>query len=81
MQKIGTIGPYGIVPDDRSVTNSGVGLMELPTVSTGSQGMTNLTPSGKQAAFGAAMIQGHPGRERSTKLSENWLNDPRFGVK
>ena len=77
MVKIGNIGPHGIVPDNRSVQNSGVGLTEMPT-SAGGQ-VTNLTPNGQQAAFGAAMIQGHPGGHRSTHLVSNWLNDPRFG--
>lgn len=77
------VGPIGIIPDNRTVQNSGVGLTELPPMSR------TLKPDveAKSTQLGSLMsvtvnpIQNYPGALQSTHYDARWNKVTTFGKK
>lgn len=70
---LGVIGPYGVVPDDRSTTNSNVELTEKALDYTPSD-PNELTNTGdrKLVAIGIQRVLDYPNRVRDVRLDPRW---------
>lgn len=81
------VGPGRVIPDYRSVLNSGVGLQEVPKDSVPINPVKATTPPASKKATGSNtpnvvvgvnMIEGHPGGHKDTKIDANWLKVGKF---
>ncbi len=73
IKDLGTIRPLGVIPDNRTTSNSNVGLTEPPPVNSKpiNSVQTN-TKSNKLATFAVQRIQDYPNLVRDIRLDPQW---------
>lgn len=80
------VGPIGLIPDNRTVQNSGVGLTEPPpmtrTLKPDAEAKALDQPGmGMLATVAINPVQGYPGGHQSTHYDARWNKVTTFGKK